>query len=163
MHLLLREIHTHEYLDFSSGLDFETKILVKKEAPELLRNELASPKWEPQVLALSGVTDPYQPTERRLQLTRRCLEVLVKFRNPVITITKNHLVTRDVDLLGELAHHGAAGIIFSVTSLKHELARAMEPRTSQPLRRLDAIRAFSDAGVPVGVLVAPIIPGLDDH
>src|SRR5436190_9008970 len=97
----------HEYLGFSSGLDFETKILVKEQAPELLRRELLSPKWQPQVLGISGVTDAYQPIERRLQLTRRCLEVLAEFRNPIAIITKNHLVARDCDLIGELARHNA--------------------------------------------------------
>src|SRR5262247_1073807 len=96
---------THEYLGFSAGLDFESRILVKEDAPELLRRELSSPRWKPQVLAMSGVTDSYQPIERRLQLTRRCLQVLAECRNPVVIITKNHLVTRDVDILSELAQH----------------------------------------------------------
>jgi DNA repair photolyase len=154
---------THEYLGFSAGLDFETKILVKEDAPELLRRELTSPRWKPQVLAISGVTDPYQPVERRLRLTRRCLEVLAEFRNPVVIITKNHLVTRDLDLLGELARTQAAAVYLSVTTLDGDLARIMEPRTSQPTRRLAAIEALSRAGVPTGVLVAPVIPGLTDH
>ena len=154
---------THEYLGFSAGLDFETKILVKEDAPELLRRELSSPRWKPQVLAISGVTDPYQPVERRLKLTRRCLEVLAEFRNPVVIITKNHLVTRDLDLLGELARHEAAAVYLSVTTLDARLARTMEPRTSHPTRRLAAIEALSRAGVPTGVLVAPVIPGLTDH
>jgi DNA repair photolyase len=154
---------THEYLGFSAGLDFETKILVKEDAPELLRRELSSPRWKPQVLAISGVTDPYQPIERRLRLTRRCLEVLAEFRNPVVIITKNHLVTRDMDLLGELARHDAAAVYLSVTTLDGDLARTMEPRTSHPSRRLAAIEALSRAGVPTGVLVAPVIPGLTDH
>jgi DNA repair photolyase len=154
---------THEYLGFSAGLDFETKILVKEDAPELLRRELSSRRWKPQVLAISGVTDPYQPIERRLRLTRRCLEVLAEFRNPVVIITKNHLVTRDMDLLGELARHDAAAVYLSVTTLDGDLARTMEPRTSHPSRRLAAIEALSRAGVPTGVLVAPVIPGLTDH
>ena len=154
---------THEYLGFSAGLDFETKILVKEDAPELLRRELSSPNWRPQVLAMSGVTDPYQPVERRLQLTRGCLEVLAEFRNPVSIITKNHLVTRDLDLLKELARHEAASVIISVTSLNNDLARVMEPRTSQPARRLAAIEALAQSGVPTGVLVAPVIPALNDH
>ncbi|MCI0484675.1 MAG: PA0069 family radical SAM protein [candidate division NC10 bacterium] len=154
---------THEYLGFSAGLDFETKILVKEDAPELLRRELSSPRWKPQVLAISGVTDPYQPVERRLRLTRRCLEVLAEFRNPVVIITKNHLVTRDLDLLGEMALHEAAAVYLSVTTLDSRLARTMEPRTSHPTRRLAAIEALSRAGVSTGVLVAPVIPGLTDH
>lgn len=153
----------HEYLGFSAGLDFETKILVKEDAPELLREELASRKWRPQVLAISGVTDAYQPVERKLQLTRRCLEVLTEFRNPVIIITKNHLVTRDIDLLKELAGFNAASVCVSVTTLDPQLASVMEPRTSIPANRLDAIRVLAEAGVPVRVLVAPTIPGLTDH
>jgi DNA repair photolyase len=154
---------THETLGFSSGLDFETKILVKRDAPQLLRAELSRKSWTPQVIAISGVTDPYQPIERKLGLTRSCLEVLAEFRNPVLIITKNHLVARDRDLLGALARHRAAGVFLSVTSLDGELQRKMEPRTSAPERRLEAIRALADAGVPVGVLVAPVIPGLTDH
>jgi DNA repair photolyase len=153
----------HEYLGFSAGLDFETKILVKEDAPELLRRELASPRWEPQVIAISGVTDAYQPIERRLRLTRRCLEVLAEFRNPVVIITKNELVTRDIDLLKELARVDAVLVFISVTSLDSELARELEPRASQPARRLAAIEALAAAGVPVGSLVAPVIPGLTDH
>jgi DNA repair photolyase len=154
---------THEYLGFSAGLDFETKILVKKDAPDLLRQQLASPKWRPQVLAVSGVTDPYQPVERHLKLTRGCLEVLSEFRNPLIVVTKNHLVTRDADLLLELAQHTAAAVFVSVTTLDPELARRMEPRASTPERRIDAIRNLNQAGVPAGVMVAPILPGLTDH
>jgi DNA repair photolyase len=154
---------THEYLGFSSGLDFETKILVKEDAPELLRQELSSPRWQPKVIAISGVTDCYQPIERRLQLTRRCLEVLVAFRNPAGIVTKNHLVTRDLDLLGQLAQHDAAAVFLSVTTLDPELARIMEPRASHPSARLAAIETVAKAGIPVGVMVAPVIPGLTDH
>ena len=153
----------HEYLGFSAGLDFETKILVKEQAPELLWRELMLPSWKPQTLAISGVTDAYQPIERRLKLTRRCLEVLAEFRNPVVIITKNELVTRDIDLLSDLARHDAALVFISVTSLQSELARTLEPRASQPQRRLAAIEALAKASIPVGVLVAPIIPGLTDH
>jgi DNA repair photolyase len=153
----------HEYLGFSSGLDFETKIMVKENAPELLREELSSPKWKPQVIALSGVTDCYQPIERKLKLTRRCLEVLAEFCNPVVIITKNFLVTRDIDLLSELARQHAAGVFISLTTLDSEVRRLMEPRTSPPGARLEAIRRLSHAGIPVGVLLAPTIPGLTDH
>jgi DNA repair photolyase len=153
----------HEYLGFSAGLDFETKILVKEDAPELLRKKLASPKWKPMVVAISGVTDAYQPIERRLGLTRRCLEVLAEFRNPVVIVTKNQLVTRDIDVLKELASFNAAAVCVSVTTLDSELARVMEPRTSAPANRLEAIRAMAEAGIPVRVLAAPIIPGLTDH
>jgi DNA repair photolyase len=153
----------HEYLGFSPGLDFETKIVVKENAPELLRHELMSKKWKPQVLAMSGVTDCYQPIERRLKLTRRCLEVLAEFRNPVAIVTKNYLVTRDVDLLAKLARHNAAAVYISITTLDAELARTMEPRTAQPVARLRTIRELTKAGVPAGVMVAPVIPGLTDH
>jgi len=154
---------THEYLGFSPGLDFETKIVVKYHAPELLRKELASPKWKPQCLAMSGVTDCYQPAERKLQLTRRVLEVLLDFRNPVGIVTKNHLVTRDVDLLAELAKLNAAVVYISITTLDPELTPKLEPRASLPRMRLAAIKTLHEAGVPVGVMLAPMIPGLNDH
>src|SRR3984885_5977714 len=154
---------THEYLGFSAGLDFEAKIMVKAKAPELLRVELSSPKWKPQTIVMSGVTDCYQPVERKLKLTRRCLEVLAEFRNPVAIITKNFLVTRDLDLLSELAKFNAASVTVSVTSLDPELRSLMEPRTSPPQARLNAIRKLSEAGIPVSVNVAPVIPGLTDH
>jgi DNA repair photolyase len=150
-------------LGLSAGLDFETKIFVKHDAPLLLRRELMSPHWQPRTLGLSGVTDAYQPIERRLQVTRRCLEVLVEFRNPVVVITKNHLVTRDLDLLSALARHDAAAVFLSITSLDGDMARVLEPRASQPQGRLAAVEAAAQAGVPVGVLVAPVIPGLNDH
>src|SRR5438094_941292 len=139
----------HEYLGFSAGLDFESKILVKENAPDLLRRELLSPKWVPQVIAISGVTDAYQPIERRLQLTRRCLEVLVEFQNPVVIITKNELVTRDINLLGTLAGIDGALVFISVTSLDSELARELEPRASQPGRRLAAAGAVAAGYVPL--------------
>jgi DNA repair photolyase len=154
---------THEYLGFSSGLDFETRILVKENAPALLRRELASPRWKPQVLGLSGVTDAYQPVERKLELTRRCLEVLALCRNPVTVVTKSRLVARDADLLADLAQSDAASVMISVTTLDPAVHRAMEPRTPRPALRLAAIEALAKAGVPVGVLVAPVVPGLTDH
>ena len=154
---------THEYLGFSAGLDFETKIVVKEDAPELLAAELASPRWRPQPLALSGVTDAYQPVERQLGITRRCLEVLLEFRNPVIVITKNRLVARDADLLGALAAGEAAAVFLSIPTMDASLSNTMEPRTSTPERRLQAMATLAAAGVPVGVLVAPVIPGLTDH
>ncbi|CAN5781913.1 PA0069 family radical SAM protein [soil metagenome] len=153
----------HEYLGFSAGLDFETKILVKENAPELLRDKLSSPRWQPKALAMSGSTDVYQPIEKKLKLTRRCLEVLVEFRNPVIIITKNHLVTRDIDLLSELAGCAAVCVNVSLTTLDDDLRRVMEPRTSSPKRRVAGIEKLANAGIPVGVLAAPIIPGLNDH
>jgi len=154
---------THEYPGFSAGLDFETKIMVKYDAPELLRKALSSPRWRPRVLGLSGVTDAYQPLERKLKLTRRCLEVLAEYRQAVAIITKNRLVTRDIDLLGELARHNAAGVFVSITSLDEDLIGRLEPRTTRPAGRLKAIAALADAGIPVGVMVAPIIPGLTEH
>ena len=154
---------THEYLGFSAGLDFETRILVKQELPDLLRRELAAPRWRPQVVALGTVTDPYQPIERRLGLTRRCLEVFAEFRNPVSVVTKSELVVRDSDILGELARFEAASVFVSITSLDLALHRALEPRAAAPARRLAAIEALAKAGVPVGVRVAPVIPGLNDH
>jgi DNA repair photolyase len=153
----------HEYLGFSSGLDFETKIMVKENAPKLLREALASPKWKPQVIAMSGVTDCYQPIERKLKITRGCLEVLAEFRNPVTIVTKNFLVTRDIDFLSELARQNAVSVHISLTTLNSELRKIMEPRTSPPAARLEAIRRLSQAGVHVGILMAPIVPGLTDH
>ncbi len=153
----------HEFLGFSAGLDFETRIVVKENADELLRKELGSPKWQPQELVLSGATDPYQPIERKLKITRSCLEVLVEFLNPVSMITKNHLVTRDVDLISELAKANAAAVCLSITTLDKELMSKLEPRTSIPERRLAAIATLAAAGIPAGVMIAPVIPGLTDH
>jgi DNA repair photolyase len=154
---------SHEYLSFSAGLDFERRILVKPDAPELLRRAFLSPRWRPQTVALSGNTDCYQPVEQRLQLTRRCLEVFSEFVNPVSVTTKSALVTRDIDLLCELAHHGAAHVALSITTLDAPLARRMEPRAAQPERRLEAVHGLSAAGIPTAVLIAPVIPGLNDE
>jgi DNA repair photolyase len=154
---------THEYLGFSAGLDFETKILIKHDAPELLRKALSAPGWKPQVLGMSGVTDAYQPIERTLGLTRRCLAVLTEYRQAVTIITKNRLVTRDLDLLAELAQYNAAGVFVSITSLDEELIGRLEPRTTRPQGRLRAIAALAAAGIPTGVMVAPVIPGLTEH
>ncbi|MFI5316988.1 MAG: PA0069 family radical SAM protein [Myxococcota bacterium] len=154
---------THEYLGFSSGLDFETRIVVKHELPELLRGQLARPSWRPQVVGISGVTDAYQPVERKLRLTRRCLEVLADFRNPCSLITKSRLVVRDADVLQELARHHAVSVSLSLTTLDPDLARRMEPRAAQPRARLAAVEALARAGVPVGVNLAPIVPALTDH
>ncbi|MFO0983434.1 MAG: PA0069 family radical SAM protein [Planctomycetota bacterium] len=154
---------THEYLGWSPGLDFETRILVKEDAPALLRRELAASRWQPRLLAISGVTDAYQPIERKLELTRRCLAVLAEFKNPVAIVTKNHLVARDVDLLQQLAQVDAAAVFLSITTLDDALCGVLEPRTSRPPARLAAIRELRAANVPVGVLVAPVIPALTDH
>lgn len=154
---------THEYLGFSAGLDFESRIMVKQDAPELLRKAISRPSWSPAPLAMSGVTDPYQPVERKLRITRRCLEVLEETRHPVTVVTKGSAIERDVDLLGSLAEIDAAYVAISITTLDRALQRAMEPRAAPPEHRLKAIRTLTEAGVPVGVNVAPAIPGLTDH
>ncbi len=153
----------HEYLGFSSGLDFETKIVVKEDAPRLLREELSSRRWKPKALAMSGVTDCYQPAERRLKVTRGCLEVLAEFRNPVGVITKNFLVTRDLDLFQALARYDAVAVFLTVTTLDEGLSRVLEPRASRPSHRLAAVEKLAKAGIPVGVMVAPVIPAITDH
>jgi DNA repair photolyase len=154
---------THEYLGFSAGLDFESRIMVKYDAAEKLRSKFASKDWKPEAITLSGVTDPYQPVERELGITRSCLKVFAEARNPVGIITKNYLVTRDIDLLEELSKYNAVHVTLSITTLDRDLARVMEPRTSQPYRRLEAIEKLADQGISVGVNVAPVIPGLTDH
>jgi DNA repair photolyase len=154
---------THEYLGLSAGLDFESRIFAKMEAPALLKAALEKPSWQPETVNLSGVTDCYQPLERRLRLTRGCLEVLAEFRNPFMIVTKNHGVTRDIDVIAPMARLNAAAVFVSVTTLDPELGARLEPRASRPRFRLEAIRALSEAGIPVGVMVAPTIPGLTDH
>ncbi len=153
----------HDYLGWSGGMEFETKIMVKLRAPELLRAELSSSQWKPEPIGLSGVTDCYQPAERRFRLTRACLEVLAEFRQPVGIITKNFLVTRDRDLLAELARYNCVRVTITITTLDPALAGKLEPRAARPEHRLDAIRLLVAAGVPVGVNIAPVIPGLTDH
>jgi DNA repair photolyase len=153
----------HEYLGYSAGLDFETKILVKEDAPDLLREELRAKRWRPEPLAMSGVTDAYQPVERRLGLTRRCLDVLAECRQPVSIITKSGLVAGDADLLPDLASVNAASVAFTITTLNEDLRRSLEPRASSAAVRLDAVTELARRGVPVGVMVSPVIPGLTDH
>src|SRR5262249_13357517 len=153
---------THEFLGLSAGLDFETKIFVKERAPELFREFLAQDSWQPEPIAMSGVTDCYQPGERLFRLTRGCLAVAVEARQPMSIITKNALVVRDLDLLWELAAAHLVHVQVSITTLDASLARSMEPRTSTPAARLRAVRALAEAGVPVRVLAAPVIPGLND-
>lgn len=153
----------HEYLGLSAGVEFETMIFAKVGLADLLRKDLAARSYRPATITMSGITDCYQPVERRLRITRSCLEVLVDCRHPVDIITKNHLVTRDLDLLAELARHQAARVDISITTLDNEVSRKMEPRASTPRRRLEAVEACAKAGVPVGVLVSPIVPGLTDH
>lgn len=154
---------THEFLGFSAGLDFESKILVKEDAPALLRAALSKRGYRPEVIAMSGVTDCYQPLEREFKLTRGCLEVLRDFRNPVGVVTKSALVTRDKDLLAELAAFDAAAVAITLTTLDDALAARLEPRASTPRRRLGAIAELTAAGIPVHVICAPVIPGMTEH
>lgn len=153
---------SHQYLGFGAGTDFERRIVVKTNAPERLRAAFSRPSWQGEVIAFSGVTDCYQPLEASYQLTRGCLEVCHTFRNPVGIITKGALVERDADLLGRLARDASAVVTISMPFVDEELARSMEPFVGSPARRLRAMRALADAGVPVGVAVAPLIPGLND-
>ncbi len=153
---------THEYLGLNAGLDFETKIIVKRNAPQLFRRFLARKSWQPEWIAFSGVTDCYQPAERHFQLTRGCLQVALEARQPIGIVTKNALIERDLDLLSEMASLNLVHVFFSITTLDASLARVMEPRTSIPAARLRAIESLAGANVPVGVMVAPIIPGLND-
>ena len=154
---------THETLGMNAGLDFESKILVKHDAAQLLRRELNHPKWEPESITISGVTDCYQPAERKLKLTRAILEVMLEARQPVTLITKNSLIVRDLDLLAPLAERNLVAAALSMTTLDADLARTLEPRTATPQAKLRAIRELSAAGVPVRVMIAPLTPGLTDH
>ena len=153
----------HEYLGLSAGLDFESKIFVKPDAASLLVEKLSSKTWQPKVITLSGVTDCYQPLERKLKITRGCFEVLRDFRNPAAIITKNALVTRDIDIFKEMAQYDCIGVNISVTTLDGKLARAMEPRASQPIQRLKAIEALAKENIPVGIMIGPVLPGLTEH
>ncbi len=153
---------SHAYLGLSPGLDFESRIFSKPDAPALLERELARPNYRCDVLALGANTDPYQPVERRLKLTRRILEVLSKHEHPVSIVTKSNLILRDLDLLVPMAQKNLAGVMISITTLDTKLARCMEPRAPTPERRIQCIGALTDAGVPVGVLTSPMIPGLND-
>ncbi|QDS86639.1 Radical SAM superfamily protein [Rosistilla ulvae] len=154
--------NTHEFLGFNAGLDFETKIMVKHKAPQLLETFLNRKSYQPETISFSGVTDCYQPAERQFRLTRQCLEVALRYQQPVGIVSKNALVVRDLDLLQLLAAQNLVHVYLSITTLQPELARAMEPRTSIPTARLRAVRMLAEAGVPVGVMVAPVIPGLND-
>lgn len=154
---------THEYLGYNAGIDFETKIVVKRDAARLAREEMMKKSWTPTMVSISGVTDPYQPLERKLGITRSVLEVMLDFRNPVGIVTKNALVLRDIDLLARLAEQKCAAVFLSITTLDRDLARRLEPRTSSPELRLEAVRRLSEAGIPVGVMMAPLIPGLTDE
>jgi DNA repair photolyase len=154
---------SHCYLGHSAGLDFETKLYAKPNAAALLRRELAAPRYKPQTIALGANTDPYQPIERTRGITRQILEVLADTGHPVGIVTKSALVMRDIDILAPMATQGLAKVAISITTLDRHTARAMEPRAATPARRLQAIRALSAAGIPVTVMVAPVIPGLTDH
>lgn len=153
----------HEYFGLSSGLDFETKIFAKPDAPELLRKELSRNSWQGEPIMMSGVTDCYQPVEAKLGITRRCLEVLNEFGQPVSIITKSRLILRDIDILSEMARRGIVHVAVSVTSIDNELATRLEPRASSPRDRLWAIRRLSSAGIPVVAMVAPVIPAVTDR
>jgi DNA repair photolyase len=154
---------SHEQLGFNAGIDFESRIMVKPDAPALLRKTFSSPCWTPEFVSLSGNTDCYQPVERTLRITRGCVEVFAEFRNPVGIITKSALVARDVDLLRELARHGAVHVFSSITSLDPDLAARLEPRAARPHRRLEAVAGLAAAGIPVAVMIGPVIPGLNDE
>ena len=153
---------SHEYLGLSAGLDFESKIFVKHDAANLFRQWLSRDKWQPEMICFSGITDCYQPAERSFRLTRACLELALEARQPIGIITKNHLVTRDLDLLKQMAALKVAHVSISITTLDEQLARRLEPRTSSPSARLRAVQELTAAGVPTSVMVAPIIPGLND-
>ena len=153
----------HAYMGLSPGVDFETRLFFKPEAARLLEKELTKPGYKPQLIHIGGNTDPYQPAERSLRITRSVLEVLERFSHPTSIITKSALIARDADVLGALASRGLARAFVSITTLDRKLARAMEPRAATPERRLAAVKALSEAGVPVGVGFAPVIPGLNDH
>ncbi|MBX3650022.1 MAG: PA0069 family radical SAM protein [Burkholderiales bacterium] len=154
---------SHAYRNLSPGIDFETRIFAKVNAPELLRRELSKPGYRCELIALGANTDPYQPAERDRRITRGILEVCAEFNQPVGIVTKNALVERDIDILAPMAKRGLAEVFVSVTTLDHELARRMEPRCTAPTRRLQAVRALADAGIPAGVMVAPVVPFLNDH
>ncbi len=154
---------THEFLGFSAGLDFETKIMVKEDAPELLESVFKKKSYIPKMIMFSGNTDCYQPIERKLEITRRTLQVCLKYKNPAAIITKNSLIQRDADILSEMAKLNLIKVTVSLTSLDKDLIGKMEPRTAQPLRRLKTINLLSQKGIPTGVNIAPLIPGLNDN
>ena len=155
--------NTHEYYGFSAGLDFETKIIIKKNAPQLLEQQLLQRNWQATPIMLSGNTDCYQPQERKFELTRKMLQILAKYRHPVSLITKNSLITRDLDILQDLASDHLVHVMISITTLNEDLRRVMEPRTASAIKRLKTIEALAEANIPVGVMTAPIIPGLNHH
>lgn len=155
--------NSHEYWGYSAGLDFERKILVKKNAPRLLEEKLQSKNWKAQTIVMSGNTDCYQPAERKFGITRQCLEIFYKYRHPVAIITKNALITRDLDLISKLAQDNLIGVNVSITSLSEKTRQLVEPRTATIKKRLETVRILSENGVPVNVMLAPIIPGINSH
>jgi DNA repair photolyase len=155
--------NTHEYYGFSAGLDFESKIIVKKNAAQALEQQLLGRNWQVAPIMLSGNTDCYQPQERKFQLTRQMLQVLSRYRHPVGMITKNSLITRDIDILKDLASDNLVHVMISITTLNEDLRRVMEPRTASSIKRLKTIEELAKANIPVGVMNAPIIPGLNHH
>jgi len=155
--------NSHEYWGYSAGLDFERKILVKKNAPQLLEEKLRSKNWQAHTIVMSGNTDCYQPAEREFEITRKCLEVFKKYRHPVAIITKNAMITRDLDILTELAKDNLIGVNISITSLNEKTRLLLEPRTATIAKRLQTVRALSENGIPVNVMLAPIIPGINSH
>jgi DNA repair photolyase len=155
--------NSHEYWGYSAGLDFEKQILVKKNAPELLEKKLQQKNWQPKTIVFSGNTDCYQPIEKKLQITRKCLEVMLKYKHPTGIITKNSLVLRDLDILKELAKLNLIRVNISITSLSEETRRILEPRTASIKQRLKTVETFSANGIPVNVMVAPIIPFINSH
>ncbi|HEV8513069.1 MAG TPA: PA0069 family radical SAM protein [Cyclobacteriaceae bacterium] len=155
--------NTHEYYGFSAGLDFESKIIVKKNAPQILEQQLLSKNWNASPIMLSGNTDCYQPLERKLQITRQILQVLARYRHPVGLISKNSLITRDIDILQDLASDRLVHVMISITSLNEDLRRVMEPRTASSIKRLKTVEELSKANIPVGIMNAPLIPGLNHH
>lgn len=155
--------NSHEYWGYSAGLDFERKIMVKKNAPELLEEKLQSKNWKAHTIVMSGNTDCYQPAERKFQITRKCLELFHKYRHPVAIITKNALITRDLDILSELAKDNLIAINISITSLSEKTRLLLEPRTATIQKRLETVKLLSEKGIPVNVMLAPIIPGINSH
>jgi DNA repair photolyase len=155
--------NTHEYWGFSAGLDFESKIIVKENAPQLLEKFIMHPNWLPVPISVSGNTDCYQPLERKFEITRNILKVFAQYRHPLGMITKNSLILRDVDILSDLAKDNLVHVFISITSLNEDLRRVMEPRTASAMKRLKTVEGLSKAGVPVGIMTAPIIPGLNHH
>ena len=155
--------NTHEYWGYGAGLDFERKILIKKAAPDLLEKQLKSKKWKATTIVLSGNTDCYQPAEKKFEITRKCLEVFLKYRHPVGIITKNALVLRDLEILKELANHNLVGVNLSITSLSEQTRRLLEPRTTTIKKRLQTVKLLSESGIPVNAMLAPMIPGINSH